>query len=458
MRPLNRVTSPRMAKVTALSLSALLGVSALAACGGSPSAGATSAPAGATTDSGPAAPTQLSLLTWGDTKYAEQQGQVYNKQFPKNPVDLKVVSGGQNDSDSLDKFRLALSANSDIPDIVQMNYSSLPEFAESGALADLQSSVSPYLDGVTTAGQKLMQYNGKYLAVPYEVKTKLWFYRSDLFQKAGIDVTKVKTQADFVAAGKQLQAVSPKSSMWNIGPNIAAYNLGMILSGNGAKFSEKTPTCKLTVDSDPGVKNGFVALKELRDSGVVNRNIDDWSPEWQTALADGTIASTLNASWFPSFLQQYAPDLAGKWAVTTWPEIGGANGGSEAAGSIFVIPAGAKHKDAAAAFLAGTLLDPTGAQAYVDARGGSFPSAVKAVDAKAETTPNPYFGDSLAKAFTASSNNYTVFPYDPAGLKEAGVAQAQLVNYLNSKDTDPSSYLATAQQELQSQVGCPFGN
>ncbi|WBU37447.1 ABC transporter substrate-binding protein [Homoserinibacter sp. YIM 151385] len=438
--------SPAARRLGAVALGVTLVALPLAGC--APSSGSGDGDAG-----GP-----VTLLTWGDTKFAELQGETYNDTFPDEEIDLKVVSGGQDDADSLEKFRLALSSGQDIPDIVQLNYSSLAEFAEAGVLADLEPYVGDQLDGITNAGQELMQYDDQLLAVPYEVKTKLWFYRTDLFQEAGIDVAEVRTQDDFIAAGEKLQLVAPESYMWNLGPNPAAYNLGEILSGNGARFSEKEPECAIVVESDPGVRDGFTALKELRESGVVEPNIDDFSPEWQSGLADGTIASTLLASWFPSFLEEYAPDLAGKWGVTTWPEIGGADGGSEAAGSIFVIPADAPNKDAAARLLAGTLIDDEGAQAYVDARGGSFPSAVAAVVENAKSTPNEYFGDSLATAYEASSENYSVFPYDPASLTEAGIVQEQLVNYLAADDRDPSSFLQTAQQQIESQVGCPYSD
>lgn len=431
-------------KVALLATAAVI-LAGLTACSGS------STPTQSTDTKGP-----VTVQVWGDVKNAESQFAAYKSAFgtkAKNQT-VKVVSAGANDSDAVAKLRLQLSSGKDIPDVVQLNYSELPEFAESGVLTDLAPYAKAYVPNVTKAAQTLMKYNGKQLAFPYEVKEKLWFYRTDMFAKAGIDAASVKTQDDFIAAGKKLQAAYPKSFIWNVAANPQQYQWGMVVSGNGAKYSTKSP-CAITVGSDAGVANAFSALKDLRNSGVVDTKHDDFTPEWQSGLADGTIASTLGASWLPSFLQQYAPDLSGKWGVTTWPEIGGANGGSEAGGSIFVIMNASKHKQAAADFLGGSLMTEKGTGEFLKAQPGYVPNVTALLNTTAVQN-NAYFGTSLIKAFVASADNYKLFAFDPAANKETTVLSAQLANYLASSDSSPTAYLKTAQDQLTSQVGCPY--
>lgn len=434
---------------TRRSVRTLVALSTFGLAGGLLAACAT--PAGDEESSGP-----ITMQVWGDTAIAEAQFEQFRTVFPEESegLSIEISSAGQNDSDSLEKFRLALAAGDDIPDILQLNYSAIPEFAEAGVLSDISSYTDVYVGNVTNAAQTLMKYDDKVIGFPYEVKEKLWFYRSDLFEQAGIDVADVKTQADFIAAGKQLQSVAPDSYMWNLGPNPEQYTWAMIVSGNGARYSEKDP-CEIVVGTDEGTAAAFQAIKDLRESGVVNPNFDDFSPEWQAALADGSLASTLLASWFPQFLQQYAPDLAGKWAVTTWPEIGGAEGGSESAGSVFVIPEGAKNKEAAAAFLSNSLMTTEGAQAFVDANPGYIPNVLELLD-DPEFAENEYFGTSLIEAYKTAAEDYTIFPFDPAALKETAVLKDQMANYLASNESDPSSFLQQAQDQLDSQVGCPW--
>jgi ABC-type glycerol-3-phosphate transport system substrate-binding protein len=419
---------------------------ALSACSssGSPAATDTAAP-----------DAKITMMTWGDAKYANNQFQLYKSNFPESAQQqtLNVIVGGQNDGDAVNKFRLALSSGTGIPDIMQLNYSAVAEFASQGQLTDIQPYVSPYLAGMSKAATTLMRYDGKYVAFPYEVKSKLWYYRKDMFAAAGIDVTKVKTQADFIEAGKALQAKYPNSYIWNLAASPQAYILGEITSGNGAKIYDRASN-KFVVASDPGVKQAFIALKDLRKSGVVNPNFDDFTPDWQKALADGTVASVPIASWFTTFLPQYAPDGGGKWGVTTWPVIGGAQGGSEAGGSVFVIPAKATNKAAAAKFLASVFMTAKGSTA-VFKQSGQVPNVVEA-QADPAVVNNAYYGADLANAFKAADADYKLFPYDPASLKEQSILQNALAKYLASDAADPSGALQEAQDQMTAQLGDPY--
>ncbi len=421
-------------------------ITTLAACGSSttPSAGGSAAP-----------DAHLTALTWGDAKYMKGQFQIYQQSFPDHAKQqtLTVTVGGQNDSDVVSKFRLALSSHQNIPDIVELNYSEVAEFASQNQLTDISSYVRDYLPAMSQAATKLMQYNSVYVAFPYEVKAKLWYYRKDMFAAAGIDPATVKTQADFIAAGRALHGKYPKSFIWNIAPNPASYVLGEIISGNGAKLYDKDAS-KFVVDSDSGIRQAFTALRELRTSGVVNTKFDDFTPDWQSALADGTLASVPIASWFSTFLPQYAPALSGKWSVTTWPEIGGAVGGSEAGGSVFVIPAAAKNKAAAARFLADTFMTKQGA-IEVAKQFGELPNVIEA-QKDASVTENAYFGKDLITAFQAADKDYKLFGYDPAALKELTTLQNALVNYLSGGASDPGSALQAAQQQMSAQIGNPY--
>ena len=160
------------------------------------------------------------------------------------------------------------------------------------------------------------------------------------------------------------------------------------------------------------------------------------------------------ASWFDTFLPQYAPKLAGQWGVTTWPEIGGAVGGSEAGGSVFVVPAAAKNKAAALKFLADTFMTQQGS-IDVAKQFGEIPN-VTAAQSDPAVTNNPYFGSGLIKAYQAAAPDYKVFPYDPAALKEITTLQNALSTFLSSGSDDPKSALQTAQQQLTAQVGNPY--
>ena len=112
--------------------------------------------------------------------------------------------------------------------------------------------------------------------------------------------------------------------------------------------------------------------KKMVDAGVI-ADISDWTPDWEKALSDGTIVSQLGASWLGQqiFLPTYSGDV-NKWKVTLWPEIGGTDKGSDAGGSVMVVPTLSKHPAEAAEFIAYACLSEAGSQCAF-ATTGSLP-------------------------------------------------------------------------------------
>ena len=390
---------------------------------------------------------------WGSTAGLDKELKALYAAYPdlKAKYIIKPVLGGAGDTDVANKLRLQLAARSNIPDIVQLNYSGLPQFATQGVLADLTGPMKRFSVNMTPAARKLSTYKGKMFAVPYEVKTKLWFFRKDMFDAAGINPASIRSTADFIAAGKKLHAKYPNSYIWNLGTPMAGYNLGEILSGNGARFSDEQG--KFVIASDPGVRKAFQDLKALKDSGVI-ANIADWTPQWQKGLADDGLASTLIGNWFTQFLPQYAPALAGKWSVTTWPTIAGASGGSEAAGSINVVPDAAPNKAAAIDILTKLFLTTKGNLALYHEM-GLMPLTTSALNSPETLQADPYFGSALPKVQRAALKGYKVFNFDPAALQEFALVQASLEQYLSGALTLDAA-LNVAQQAAESQIGNPY--
>jgi len=406
-------------------------------------------------------PAQISFLTWGSATGPSNQLPAFTefqKLFPSAAAgdSINVELGGATDADMISKLRLILSSHGQVPDIVQMNYDEVPEFARAGDLVNLKPYIKQYLSQMTPSAKTLMSYDGTYVAIPNEVKEKLWFYRKDMFKKAGINVNDIKTQAEFIAAGKKLQLKYPDSYMWNLAASQQNYILGEIDSGNGTQPLFNRSTKKWDVAHNPGLIKAFEAEQQLRASGVVDTQFDDFTPQWQAALANGTLASVPIAEWFTYFLPGYAPKLKGEWGVTTWPDIGGAaNGaGSEAGGSVFVIFKGAQHVAQAAQFLSDVYMSKTGDLALTEAD-NEVPNNTAAQNAPAELH-NKYFGPTLIKAFRAAAKTYKIFPYDPAAETEITILNTALATFLDSGKTNPVSALQTAQQQMQSQIGDPW--
>jgi ABC-type glycerol-3-phosphate transport system substrate-binding protein len=457
-------THHRTARRAGPLLALAVALSAVAACSsGTPSTSDTSTGGNAATATDTSAPPAssaehatgaITLQLWGSLDGINAVWEAYTTDFPDEAAGktFKSQAGGSSDFESYEQFRLQLSSGQNIPDIVQLNVTAVPEFAEAGVLTDLTDIIGDKITNVLPSGQTLAMYNGQIIGFPIQINEKAWAYRTDMFDAAGIDVTQVKTMDDLIAAGKKLQEVYPDSYIWNLGPNLDEYVLNEVVSGNGSSYSTKEP-CALTIATDQGLADAFQAFKTLRESGVV-ANIDNWTSEWETALADGTIASEVTSTWFAGTWAGYAPDLAGKIAWTEWPEIAGSVGGSSSGGVVLVIPKDAPNKEAAIEFLTRMTLTAEGNLSQLKLRDGWMPVVTEVVNDPAAASA--FYGSSLMDEYKVAAANFKLFPYDPSYVKEQTVIHEQLVAYLASSESSPASFLQAAQDQLEAEVGCPY--
>lgn len=241
--------------------------------------------------------THLIVMCWGSVDGAAQD---FNDRIARtNPdfadkYDVEFVLGGKDDAEVAEKIRYALSANEYLCDIVYLNYTQVPEFARAGALHDVSKEIEPYLENMTDGAKALAQYDGKYIAVPNQVKSKIWFYRADIFEECGIDVAAIKNTDDVIAAGKKIQENYPDTNIANLGHAPSSYNYYLTLSGNNASFFDADGNYNISTDA------GTIAMledyKKMIDAGVV-MDVSDWTTDWENALASGQLVSQFSANW-----------------------------------------------------------------------------------------------------------------------------------------------------------------
>ncbi len=429
-----------MKKMVALWLSLAL---LMTLCGG----------AAATAESGKI---ELVGMCWGSTaQYEEMTANV----LATNPelaakYDISWVLGGSGDTELAEKIRLGLSSGEHVCDFCVLNYTQVPEFAREGVLNDITAAVEPYQPTMTTAAKSLSQYDGQTIAVPFEVKTKVWYYRSDIFDACGIQAEDVKTTDDFIAAGQKIRETYPDSYLWNLGRNVPGYSYYLTLSGNGASFFDADGNYDIA--SDEGVRAMLEDYKKMVDAGVI-ADISDWTTDWESALANGTIVSQLSAGWLGQdiFLPTYSgPD--NQWQVALWPTIGGTDSGSDAGGSVMVVPSFSQHPDEAAELIAYTCLSAAGSQCTF-AMTGSLPqnTDVLADDSLFAAQADGYFGLSYVQAQAAAMDKFAIFNYSP----NASAEQDIVVEYFTKAvygEMSIDDALNAAQADLTTMIGNAF--
>jgi len=436
--------------------------SALVACGGKPQATAVPAVSG---------PVNITWMNWGGADRFKPTLDALYATYPDlmDRIKVEVISGGDSDVPVNEKIRLALAANGEgLPDMFTMNYSSFPEFASKDALTDLTDMIDPaVLDDMLPAARELVTYKGRIVGIPMQLNGKVWYYRKDLFEGAGIDPNAVKTFDDFMDAGRKLDEKYPGTAILNLGPQPIHYWYFMILSHwQDVKVADETGKYFLT--EDPNFRTLFEWLKAWYDSDYVFKT-DDWSQDWQPAIAEGKIASFLIGSWLSEFIPGFAPDQKDKWGATLWPEFN--RYGSEAGGGLVAIPKGAKNVEASLEFLTKRFLDKNCSAAEfavvplapviksgVEEVRGYIKNYTRPSDMSDETwatTPINYYGKDFMEPVFESMDVFRVPPFDPSAQAELAIIRQHAEAYLaGTEDIDQA--LSGAQKDMETQIGNPY--
>ncbi len=455
-----------------------VGTFVLAACTQQPAPAAPEAEAPTVSEAEvPAPPPEPATLVWwrwGGTEQSERQDTALRRVYPelneRSSMEFIVAGGG--DFEVAEAFRLALASGQDIPDLVRFNRTQVSEFARAGELLVLNEVYNPYKDDLYAGALALVQEEGDFIAFPRTLKSKMFYYRADLFEEAGINAGDIKTKNDFINAGKTLNEKFPESYILNLGPQPNQYWTHEILSAyDGVRMADEAGNYLLT--EQQGFADMFTFLKEVFDSGI-SLPIDDWSADWQQAFADEAITGSLLANWMKRFLPSFAPEQGGLWQVSLWPALdplADQSYGSEAGGAVLVVPKRSENHEFAVDYAAKLTLDKEGAMALFEAEGqtplmksaqddvlaavreGKKPAEIS--DEEWALHPTVYFGPEFQEVEFQSYETVKVFPFDPSATREIEILVDWLHRYM-ADEVELGEALAGAQEDMEVQIGNPY--
>lgn len=333
----------RSAAVVAASAALLL---AATGCTGSSASPSPSSDKGAT----------LSLWTFidpnaaGDPRAAALKNVVdsYNAQS-KNKVQVRSINYATIDSEVI-----KATASGNGPDIVNIYSNQLAQHVDAGTIQPMTKYAKPYLEKLGKDyifPVKGVTFNGDIMALPWETRAWLLWYRADLLQQAGL--TPPKTLDDLGTAAAALQ----KTGKTGLGIGFSSQGLGAdfaekfipLTIGNGGTILNKDG--KAAFDSKAGAKT-LDYLKQLHQEGafgdeVLNMSADDVV----NGVKAGTIAMAIEGSY------RVASARAGQGIgdnLKTMPipsDTAGTPTKTPVAGQTLAIGSTTKHADAAWDFI-----------------------------------------------------------------------------------------------------------
>lgn len=241
---------------------------------------------------------------------------------------IKVDYLMNNHGDHHTKLTTNLATGSGAGDVIVVDVEKIGPFVGSGGLVNLSENY-----GADKYEERFAPYawaqgkgaDGDMYGIPVDLGPGVMYYRTDVFEKAGIDVEEaIKDWDSYIAAGEKLkeQNVQLIASAADVAQAII---FTTVPEGEGLYFDK---------DGNPVVTSerfvhAFEVAKEIRDKGLDGR-ILAWSNEWYEGFRNGTFATQLSGAWLLGHLNNWiAPETKGKWAVENLPDgIYGSWGGS----------------------------------------------------------------------------------------------------------------------------------
>lgn len=251
---------------------------------------------------------------------------VWNAANPDVQVEVNTSTGS---NDIVAKLSAAKEAGT-LPDLSNTSYENLPNLIVNGIAADVTDALAPYEDDITPAALDLTTFDGANYAVPQGTGPMFLFYRTDIFDAAGLEAP--TTWDEYAEAARIIHAADPSKYLATFPANDAQL-FGALSQQAGAEWwSVDGGEWSVDIDGD-GSTRVAEYWQGLVDEGVV-ATFKTFTPEWQAALANGTIASWISAVWAPPLIAQNAPDSLGLWGavrIPQWEEgsaVSGVVGGS----------------------------------------------------------------------------------------------------------------------------------
>lgn len=202
------------------------------------------------------------------------------------------------------------------PDVSQVGLSLLPTFVKAGALADLTPYLEDYpgLDSSNfpeAVSAENLSGDGSVTSVPWVADTRILFYRTDILEEAGLDAPPA-TWEEFAAAAEQMAATDSAQYGYYIPQWDAPLPIQFTWQAGGDVIG---PDGEVNLDT-PEFRKAVDFYLDFFEKGLVP-TASDW--DQAAGFISGAAPMVISGPYLAAMLKDQAPELEGKWAVTTMP-------------------------------------------------------------------------------------------------------------------------------------------
>ncbi len=264
----------------------------------------------------PSAPVTIKFASWvGEQEGMQKLAEQFQELHPNITIDFQDTPA----EEITDKL-LTQVAGGTAPDVAYLDQSVVVDFASRNALVNLEDYIAKSKavkkDDYVAAWRDAASYQGDMYGLPFDGESTGLFYRTDLFEAAGITAPP-KTWDEFQAAAEKLTNKDEKKYGFILfAPEAAYYWYPWLWQAGGRLLSEDGQQIAFNNEEGKRAADFYVGLRDYAPEDFYNSN----SYDGRVAFANGTVAMYVAGAWFAGTLRSEFPDIDGKWASAPLPQ------------------------------------------------------------------------------------------------------------------------------------------
>ncbi len=287
----------------------------------------------------PTEPVTITFASWvNETPMMIMLRERFQEVHPTITVEFQGVP-----AEEMDARLTTQVAGGNPPDSVFLDQSSVVDYASRNALVDLEpyiaQSVAVRRDDYIGAFLESVLWEDRMYGLPYDGETTGLFYRTDLFEAAGIAAPPATWEE--LAAAAQALTTEDQYGYIMFAPEAAYYWYPYLWQNGGELLSEDGATILFNSEAGKEAAEFYVGLAQYSPPDFLNSN----SYDGRVAFATGQVGMYVAGAWFASVMQDEYPDITDLWDAAPLPAK--ERCATTIAGDALVIPEQGQNHDAA---------------------------------------------------------------------------------------------------------------
>ncbi|MFE2280592.1 ABC transporter substrate-binding protein [Streptomyces sp. NPDC059454] len=269
----------------------------------------------------------------------------FEKKYPKVKINLVGERSGDKHYTALSN---AISAEKGVPDVAQIEYFAVNQYALGKGLTDLAPFGADKLASKYTPGPwNAVSEDKAVYGLPMDSGPMAMFYNKKVFDKHKIAVP--ATWDEYVDAARKLHKADPEVYIANDAGD-AGFTTSLLWQAGSRPYKVDGTDVKIDF-SDAKAKKYTDTWQKLIDEKLL-APVNSWTDEWYKGLGDGSIATLTTGAWMPANFVSGVPNAAGDWRAAPMPAwTKGDKASAENGGSSLTLPSLGKNKELAYAFV-----------------------------------------------------------------------------------------------------------